>query len=575
MRGDRAVAGRVLTALAVCGLVATLSAVGGCRRRERTNDQLRHADRLVVATISDPKTFNPLLSTDSASTEATADVFDGLVRTNPKTMLPEPMLAESWEHDEAGTTWTFHLRPNVTWHDGKPFTADDVAFTFAAIYDPKVPNSVKHILTVGGEPFRVEVVDPLTVRLHLKEPFAPLLNSIGFGILPKHVLGEALANGTLQQQWGINTGPGLIVGTGPYKLTVYMPAQFLRYERYADYWMKDEKGGQLPALAGRTTLIVPDQNTTYLKFLDGQLHLYSPRPEEIDDLKRRASDLDATVQKIGLDTGMLFVSFNRNPARYVKDGVRDPRLDWFTDPRFLRAVAHAIDKQSMIRTTYLGYGEPSRSSVSPENTLFYNPNLEPYPYDLARAKTLLAEGGYLDRDGDGVIEDAKGHPVRFDLSTNAGNQVRERLCSIVKEDLTKLGMQVNYRPLDFTTLVERLTSTFEWDVMVMGFTGGIEPHNGANLLLSSGNLHLWQPNQPEPATAWEAEIDREMGLGAREIDVEKRKQHYWRIQEILNEELPLIQLVLQQRYIVYKSYLSNFNPTVWGLYQPERIAIAP
>jgi peptide/nickel transport system substrate-binding protein len=525
--------------------------------------------------ISDPKTFNPLITVDSASTEAVDEVFEGLVRLNPKTTLPEGLLATSWEHDEAGTTWTFHLRTDVKWHDGHPFTADDVAFTLETIFDPNVPNSSKHVLTVGGQPIRTEVVDPHTIKLILAEPFAPLLNSIGFPIMPKHILGLALKDGKFTQVWGIDTPPDRLVGTGPYRLSRYVPAQLLQYTRNPDYWMKDENDGALPRLAERTILIVPDQNTMYLKFLDRQLHIYSPRPEEIDDLRQRSDELEITLDKIGLDTGMLFVSFNRNPAHYEKDGKRDPRMDWFSDPKFLQAIAHSADTKSMIQNTYFGYGEPAVSSISPENKLFYDPNLKPYEYDLEEAKRLLDAGEYRDRDGDGVREDAKGNPIEFELSTNAGNQVRERLCSILKEDWTKLGLKVNYRPLDFATLVEKLSSNFEWDAMVMGFTGGIEPHNGANLLRSSGNLHLWHPNQTAPATPWEAEIDKEVDAGARELDEKKRQAHYWKIQEILHRELPMIQLVRGQRFIAAKKFLTDFNPTVWGIYQPERIAIRP
>ena len=559
--------------LALCGVAVVLGAVTGCHRGGE--DRLRQGDRMVTAMISDPKTFNPLLSVDSASSEALDAVFDGLVRLNPKTTLPEPMLASSWEHDEAGTTWTFHLREDVTWHDGAPFTADDVAFTIQAIFDPSVPNSSKHVLTVGGQPIRAEVVDPHTVKLILAEPFAPLLNSIGFGILPKHILGAPLVHGTFAQTWGIDTPPAKIVGTGPYRLSRYVPAQLLQYTRNPLYWMRDENRSALPRLAERTTLIVPDQNTIYLKFLDRQLHVYSPRPEEVDDIRERSKELDVTLAKIGLDTGMLFVSFNRNPAHYVKGEQRDPRLDWFTDPKFVQAIAYSVDAKSMIQNTYFGYGEPATSAISPENTVFFNPNLKPYEYDLEAARRLLDEGEYRDRDGDGFREDAKGRVIEFELSTNAGNQVRERLCSILKEDWAKLGLKVNYRPLDFATLVEKLSSNFEWDAMVMGFTGGVEPHNGSNLLRSSGNLHLWQPNQEKPATPWEAEIDREIDLGARELDTQKRRVHYWRIQEILHRELPMIQLVRQQRFVAAKSYLADFTPTVWGLYQPERIAIQP
>ena len=551
--------------VAVVLMVALGLGFGAGCRRGGGEDRLRQGDRMVTAIISDPKTFNPITSVDSASSDAVDDIFDGLVRLNPKTTLPEGVLATSWEHDEAGTTWTFHLRRDVTWHDGAPFTADDVAFTLQAIFDPKVPNSSKHVLMVGGQPIQTEVVDPHTIKLILAEPFAPLLNSIGFGIVPKHILGASLADGTFAQMWGIDTPPEKIVGTGPYRMSRYVPAQLLHYTRNPAYWMRDEQGGALPRLPERTNLIVPDQNTIYLKFLDRQLHVYSPRPEEIDDLRKRTTELDIDLDEIGLETGMLFVSFNRNPAHYVKDGKRDPRIDWFTDPKFLQAVAHSADTKSMIQNTYFGYGEAATSATPPENKVFYNPNLKPYDYDLELAKKLLDEGEYRDRDGDGFREDSKGHVLEFELSTNAGNQVRERLCSILKEDWTKLGFKVNYRPLEFSTLVEKLSTNFEWDAMVMGFTGGVEPHNGANLLRSSGNLHMWQPNQAEPATEWEAEIDRELAAGSRELDQEKRRVHYWRIQEILHRELPMIQLVRQKRFVAAKTYLVDFVPTVWGL----------
>src|SRR5262249_9444138 len=148
------------------------------------------------------------------------------------------------------------------------------------------------------------------------------------------------------------------------------------------------------------------------------------------------------------------------------------------------------------------------------------------------------------------------------------------ICSILKEDWTKLGMKVNYRPLDFTTLVEKLSSNYEWDAILIGFTGGLEPNNGANMLRSSGNLHFWNPNQSEPATPWEGEIDGLLEQGSRELDVQKRRQLYWRIQAILNEQLPMIQTVRQTRFTAYKKILQNFRPMVWGLYRPELIRIA-
>jgi len=228
----------------------------------------------------------------------------------------------------------------------------------------------------------------------------------------------------------------------------------------------------------------------------------------------------------------------------------------------------------MIQNCLNGYGKPAVAEISPENKLFHNPDLTDYPYNLDEARRLLKDAGYVDRDGDGIIEDPAGNPIEFALTTNAENQVRQKMCSILKEDWTKLGMKVNYRPLDFQALVEKLNSTFDWDAVLIGFTGTIEPNNSANFLRSNGNLHFWNPSQPTPATPWEAEIDSLLDQGSRELDVQKRRTFYWRIQQILHDQLPIILTVRQTQFVAYKQLLRNYEPTVWGLYRPELIRIA-
>ncbi len=533
-----------------------------------------HGQRLVTATISDPKTFNPITSVDAASNTATAALFDGLVRLNPLTTEQEPELAERWEYNADGTVCTFHLRHDVHWHDGQPFTAADVVFTFDVIYDEHVPNGMKHVLLVDGKRIAVEAVDDYTVRMVLPRPFAPLINSIGVGIVPKHILAASLKEQTFAQQWGIDTPPEKLIGTGQYRMTRYVPAQFLEYQRNPDYWMRDDAGNPLPYLESQTQLIVQNQDTTYLKFLSGQTDTHEARPEEVADLRAKADELQIRVDEIGLDTGTVFVSFNRNPRHYAKNGKRDPRMTWFSDLHFLKAIAHAMDKQAMIINCLNGYGKAAVAEISPENKIFHNPNLKDYDYNLDEARQLLKDGGYIDRDGDGVIEDADGHPVEFDFTTNSGNQIREKMCSILKEDWAKLGMKVNYRALDFQALVEKLYSSYDWDAVLIGFTGTLEPNSGANMLRSSGNMHFWNPDQTEPATPWEAEIDQLLEQGSRELDTEKRRTYYWRIQEILHEQLPMIETVRQTRFSAYKLALQNYRPMVWGLYRPELIRFA-
>src|SRR5262249_40896253 len=145
----------------------------------------------------------------------------------------------------------------------------------------------------------------------------------------------------------------------------------------------------------------------------------------------------------------------------------DPHLRWFTDRRFLHALAHAIDKQGMIETVFYGFARPAVAYISEENPLFHDPNLSDFEYDLALAARMLEEAGYRDRDGDGWREDPDGNRLEINLTTNAGNSLRERMCAILREDWTQLGIKVNYRPQTFQSLVERLNVTFDWDVMLM------------------------------------------------------------------------------------------------------------
>jgi peptide/nickel transport system substrate-binding protein len=173
-----------------------------------------------------------------------------------------------------------------------------------------------------------------------------------------------------------------------------------------------------------------------------------------------------------------------------------------------------------------------------------------------------------------VRVDAHGNRLQFNLTTNAGNQLREQMCTIFKQDLASLGIQANYRPLEFTTLVEKLDSTFDWDCILIGFTGTIDPANGANFYRSSGNLHFWNPYQTKPATEWEAEIDRLLEKGSAEMDLSKRPQYYWQIQQILHDQLAVIETVRQRRFDAYRNSLQDYQPTVWGLYKPEWISFA-
>lgn len=541
----------------------------GCRVNRPPND---HAvmQTLYDSMASDPGTFNPVIVTDAASGTAIGDLFEGLVKYNPKTLLPEPDLAQSWELKDDGKTIVFHLRHDVKWSDGAPFTSRDVLFTLRVIYDPKIPNSDSFALTVDGKPILAEAPDDYTVVMRIPRPFAPLLYAIGFAIMPAHALEHAYDSGRFNETWGIDTPPIKLVSLGAYRMLRYVPGQQIAFGRYPDYWMRDEHGGPLPRLHGQVLLIVPDANAQYLRFMSGLTDVYNPRPEEVWSLNDKKVQLNITLQEVGVDTGSLFFAFNRNPRRYVHGKAVDPRYKWFTDINFMRALAHAVDKQGMIRLCFRGMGKPAVSDVSPANKIFHNPNLKDYDYDLNLAAHLLDEAGYRLIRPD-LRVDPEGHPLEFNLTTSTGQSIRDAMCTIFKQDLAKLGIKLNYRPLEFITLVKELESSFDWDCVLIGFTGTLEPNNGANFLRSTGNLHIWNPGQKKPATPWEARIDQLLDEGTRVMDPRQRAPYYFEIQQILHDQLPIIETVRQIRWVAYRNSLENYNPTAWGLYQPEYV----
>src|ERR1019366_8321773 len=334
---------RILPAITCAIAISSLAIFLGCRVNRPASDHEK--DQILYSAVaSDPRTFNPILITDATSGTLTSDLFESLIRLNPDTTLPEAGLAEKWDIAPDSKTITFHLRHDVKWFDGRPVTAHDV------IYDPKVPNSIRPAITIDHQRIVAEAPDDYTVVMHLPKPFAPLLYSIGIPVMPAHILEPVWKAGNFNHTWGIDTTPDKLVGNGPYKMMRYAQSQVVNYDRNSDYWMKDEHGGQLPHLHVQNVTIVQDQNAAYLRYLSGQIDVYGPRTEEVSPLQDKVKnhELDITAQQIGIDTGSLFFTFNRNPRHYLKNGVTNTKLDWFTDLKFLNAMAHMMDKKSMI-----------------------------------------------------------------------------------------------------------------------------------------------------------------------------------------------------------------------------------
>lgn len=523
---------------------------------------------MVLSTSSDPKSFNPIVAKETSTTAITGHIFEGLTRTNGITLEVEPNLASSWEVSEDGKVWTFYLRKDVTWFDGKPFSSDDVVFTFnKLIYNPNIPTSARDIFTIEGKKFKVEKVDTFTVRFTLPYKFAPFLRSMSQEILPKHILEDVVKKGKFNYYWGLDATPADIIGTGPFKLESYLPGERIVLVRNPNYWRRDKGGHRLPYLDKVIYLVVQNQDVALLKFQEGGIDYIGLRGQDYPILKPQEKEGNFTIYNTGPAFGTNFLVFNQNRGRNPRTGkpYLDPvKLSWFTNLKFRKAVAHAIDKESIINIVMNGLAFPQFSSMSPSSGFFYNPEVTRYEYNIDKAKALLKEIGIYDRNGDGKAEDAQGNVIQFNLFTNADNTVRAKIANIIRKDLERLGFTVNFVPLAFNQLVSKLDSTYDWDAVIIGLTGGIEPHFGSNVWQSSGHLHIWYPKQKTPATQWEAEIDKIFNAAVQELDKNKRKALYDRWQEIVAEKVPLIYTVLPASIFAVRNKFGNLQPTPYG-----------
>ena len=522
-------------------------------------DPGRFGGEFLDAQVSDPRTFNPILAQETSSTGPIGGLFDGLVEDNGETTETEPALAESWTTSKDGRAWTFVLRQGLRWSDRVPMTADDVVFTFQVIYDPQIPNSLQDILTVAGKPIQVTKVDDRTIRLRTAEPFGPFLRSIGVGILPRHKLEAAYKAGKFNQTWGVNTPTRELVGTGTYIMTEYKPAQRIRYVRNPYYWRVDLAGHRLPYIDRLALTIVPDQNAHRLLFQQGQTDSYGVRPREFAEFKRGEQAGHYTVYDGGPSFGTEFLTFNQNPH----SGLPDYKLRWFQNQKFRQGVAYAVDRQAIADQVYAGHAIPQYGPESPADKFFFNPNVTQYPYNPDKAAATLAEAGFK-KGSDGVLRDPDGHPVQFIISTNADNQDRVAIGNIIRQDLEKLGMQVTLAPEAFNTLVNKLVESHRWEALVIGLTGGIEPHNGQNVWKSSGSLHMWYPKEPSPATQWEAQVDRYFNLGATTVDQNRRKEYYEKYQVIIAEQVPVVYTTIPNAYVAVRNKFGNIKYTAFG-----------
>jgi peptide/nickel transport system substrate-binding protein len=534
----------------------------------------KYGGQIVTSTIGEgPKTFNPWVSKDATSSQIGEMLYDSLFSTDPITGQVIPSLAKEMKVSDDLKTYTIVLRQGVKWSDGKEITADDVVFTWKDIILGGFGNtSLRDSVLIDGEYPKIKKIDKYTVEFKIKKPFAPFQRFVGTQIAPMHIFKPVVEKGKryFDSYLGTTINPKDIVSSGAFVLDEYVPAQRVVFKRNPNYYAIDENKNLLPCIDKYVILIVGDLNNELLKFEAGELDVISVRGKDLPRFKAKEKKSDFKIYNLGPTTGTMFVSFNLN-TRKNKDGkfyVNPIKQKWFNDLNFRTAVDYAIDRNAMVYNVANGVAQPLFTAES-LSSIFLNENLATgHSRDLEYAKSLLKNSGFY-WDNKGILHDKEGNVVEFDLFTNAGQTEREACGVMVKEDLKELGMKVNFKPIEFNSLVNRLMTTSDWDMVLLGLTGSpLEPHSGKNVWYSKGHLHMFNMRFPDDTNdtilPWEKELDDIIEKGALELDFAKRKAIYDKYQQIVYDERPFIYLYSPLSIIAVRNKIKNLYPTPLG-----------
>ncbi|WP_367363466.1 ABC transporter substrate-binding protein [Mesotoga sp.] len=528
--------------------------------------------------LGDPKTFNYDWAQETSSTDPLGFILGTLIEADEGGMPSLPGLAKDWWFSDDGLTFFVQIREGIQWSDGAPFTLDDVYWTFVNVsFVPEnTANGNGSYLDSNDQLPVVEIVDDTTISFTWTVPQVTALRQIGFRpIMPKHVLEEVVANGTYPEFWTIADFDKL-VGMGPFVITDYVEGVRIVFERNPYYWKVDGNGVRLPYFDKLNYELLADQNTSLLRFEAGEIDLYGPTAEQFPRLAEMAAEKGWITGVGGPALGSQFVTFNFNSTDPVK-------REWFRNDGFRRAFVYAMDRDAIIESLYNGLGSPLYGPVSPSSG-FYNPEIEKfaYKYSITRARLELKRGGF-DWLPDGTCVDANGNPVEFTLLTNAGNVVREAICNIIVDGAAKLGIKVNFRPIDFNTVVSRLTDA-TYEAVVIGLTGSVDPGTGWNVYRLDGGLHFWNyPPDYNPddhitedmyiLPDWEKRVDEIFRLQTSAVDPQDRYDLFAEFQMLFAEYQPVVFTIAQNFLYVYKNNIKmpveKLTPATGLLFQLE------
>ena len=513
--------GRTIAVAVLClgSLLAQAPAQGG--------GQLRFCLR------SEPKTFDPLKVEDDASGAIRYLTGGVLVRVNRQTQDLEPGLAISWKVSKDGRQISFRLRSGISFSDGTPFSAEDVAYTIQQLMDPALHSPTGDAFRSGAGNVETKVISPSQISIRFPAPVA------GLDRLFDQV--AILSQRSPKKEMAV---------LGPFMVADYKPGSSVLLKRNPNYWKTDEQGRRLPYLDSIQLDIQKNRDVETLRFMRGELDLINSLDSEYFD------KLVATSPQLVHDAGPSLDSEQLWFNEVAKSPIPDYKKNWFRSTNFRRAISGAINREDLSRVVFHGHAQPAAGPFSPANKFWFNSKLKPQTYSPdAALKELQGEGFRMEN---GTLKDKDGNEVVFSIITNSGNQSRERMAVLIQDDLQKIGIHVNVVTLDQLSLIERMTQTFDYEAILLGLTNvDLDPNGEMNVWLSSSENHQWNPQQKTPETAWEAEIDQLMRAQASSSDVKKRKEAFDRVQEIVVEQEPFI-------FLINRNSLSAVSTAVHG-----------
>jgi len=527
---------------------------------------------------NDPRSFNKLTARDADTRGVINGLYDYLADYDPYKREFTPNLASfeieiDEDADELRVIYT--LRDDLYWttpdsdpESWVPVTSDDVVFWYDGIQSergvqhPAYPGQYIEMADGSRERIEIEKIDDRSFVFHYPRIVQNPILSTNMLFGPRHIYEPALEQEGVQgvlDVLSVDTDPRSIPSLGEYHLIEYEPGQRVVLQRNPNYFKTDENDTSLPYIERLIVRIVPDKNSEFLMFRDGTRDSYTLRPEDLDPLLR-AGDRDYTVYDGGATLGASFFTVNQNPG-----AVPEPKLSWFTQKEFRQALSSLLNRPRIVQQVYRGLAEPAHHFFARPNPMFDEDIRLEYTYNPERAVDLLASIG-MQQDAEGVMRDADGNRIEFNISVGAENNIGIDMAQILSDELSEVGINARVRPVDFQRLVEMLQNTYDWDMVSVSLGANYWPSSGSNVWQSSGNFHLWHPLQEEPATEWEARIDYLYNEGRFAKDEERAKEIYDEYQQILLEQLPFIYTVHPMSFQAVRDRWGNvFYDTLRGL----------